>query len=231
MNFDIVSNLKWIGEHIWAALRQMGGVAILTVIITFIIHKINTRFEKRIEHKYDQKLEEIKVELDKQRESYKSLLEKRNYVSKVRFDTEFATCKELVRACRVMVDAVYFLFPTHSYGELPIDSKERKDYLDALGAEAIKEYNSCRKLLDDYAPFITKDLYDNMKDLCKLCGNNIEDFRYRYDKDPIQSPPANKDQASAVHEAYKRTRLLDDKLTAISDYLRGYFQNMEILDK
>lgn len=163
MDFDIMSNLQWLGNHVWAALKQMGGVAILTVIITFIVHKINTRFEKRIEHKYDQKLEELRVELDKQRESHKSMLEKRNYVSKTRFDTEFAVCKELMMSCKSMVDSISFLFPNEEVEQAyerdkKWDGKNQKTVSDA--AIATKKFE---ELLEGNSPFIPKEVYNEFK--------------------------------------------------------------------
>ena len=228
MDFDIVSNLNWIGEHIWAALKQMGGVAILTVIMTFITHKINVRFEKRIEHKYDQKLEELKVELDKQRESHKSMLEKRNYVSKTRFDTEFSIVKELMMSCKTMIDAVYFLFPNRNaeplYDQGEKWSKQHQDYW-VKAATATRDFGV---LMEGNSAFISKEIYEEFKKIESECRTNILCYMYRNENDPLNNGVSQEKREYEIKKAYERTWEIEQKMTAIADMLRQHFQDMDI---
>lgn len=228
MNFDIMENLKWLWNHIWVALKQMGGVAILTIIITFIVHKINTRFEKRIEHKYDEKLEVLKVELDNQRETYRSLMEKKNYISKTRFDTEFAVCKELMLACNNMINAVYYLFPVREFESHYSDEQTKRQVYDQKYGKAIEASNKYNDLIASYAPFIAKELEEEMKELHILCGKNIEGFRFRYESGPNYVEAPSEQRNAIIDECYERTWVIREKLSNVSDTLRQYFKQIEV---
>ena len=218
MSFDIVESFQWLWNHIWAALKQMGGVAILTIIITFIVHRFNTRFEKKIEHKYDAKIEDLKVELDNQREHYKSLLEKRNYVSKTRFDTEFTICKELMIACKRMIDSIYFLFPNRNAEEVfeckPKWTKRDQDYW----LEAAKETKMFGEL----------EVYDRFKEIHEQCRMNILIYMYRNENDPINEDVTQEERKKKIDEGYKRTWQINYQMSAIADMLRQHFQDMDI---
>lgn len=228
MDFDIVSNLKWIGQHIWAALRQMGGVAILTVIITFIVHKINTRFEKHVEHKYDQKLEELKVELDKQRENYRTLLDKRNHVSKTRFDTEFTLCREIMVACHKMINDCYFLFPT--FASVPADEEARKEYEKEVYDNAYKSYAAFISLLIGNAPFISETIYDKLYGLGKKCRENLDEFSHKWNLSYSWNRSGDAEEGKSKSEAYKRTRQFQAEFDEIVKDLRGYFANLDVIE-
>lgn len=228
MNFDIVSNLNWIGEHIWVALRQMGGVAILSVIMTFITHKINTRFEKRIEHKYDQKLEELKAELDKQREIHKSMLEKRNYVSKTRFDTEFAVCKELMMSCELMIDSIHTLFPNveliKAYGSGNMwTAHHQKQWANA--ADTVKAFSN---KLEGYAPFISKEIYDEFRTVLNICKKNVYHYLCFNPDDPMYINVSKEQKTEMLTKAFEDSLRLSDMLSTIAGRIRQYFQNMDI---
>ena len=185
MNFDIIANLQWIWEHVWGTLKQMGGVVILTGIIAFIVQKINVHYEKRIEHKYDKIIEELKVELDNQREHYKSLLERRNYVSRARFDAEFTICKELMIACKTMIDSIYFLFPNKLTEELFHSEKKWTDKNTEYWVNAIEATKKFGEILEGNAPFISKEIHGKFKDIYEQCRLNITVYMYRCETDPL----------------------------------------------
>lgn len=73
MELSIAKGIEWIFTHIWNALREIGGVAIVTAICTFISHRMNVKYEKRITQKYDAELEVLKNDLAT-----------RNHISKTR---------------------------------------------------------------------------------------------------------------------------------------------------
>ena len=228
MNFDIIENLKWLWNHLWAALKQMGGVAILTIIITFIVHKINTRFEKKIEHKYDAKIEELKAELDNQREHYKSLLEKRNYVSKTRFDTEFTVCKELMMACESMIEANHHLFPhielVNAYGTGDMWSSHHQE-LWSNGADAVNTFSN---KLEGYAPFISKEIYDEFRNILNVCKKNVYHYLCFNPNDRLYKNVTQEKKTEMLTKAFEDSLKLSNMLATIADKIRQYFQEMDI---
>lgn len=226
MDLNWAHNFEYIKDTLWAILQEAGGIAIFTAICSFFVHKINTRFEKRIENKYDEKLESIKVELDNQREKYKSTLEKKNYVSKKRFDTEFSICREIAVACHKMVNDVYFVYPT--FAHVPADPDARKKYEERVYAKAQKSYNSFMELISGSAPFIEKNIYNDLCNLGKLCRENLDTFAYRWDRSFMGDWNTSKEKADLESEAYERTREITDKNELIIEHLRQYFSELDV---
>ena len=228
MNFDIISSIKWIWGHIWTALKQMGGVAILVAIMTFIVHKLNTRYEKRIEHKYDKKIEELKVELDNQREHYKSLIEKRNYVSKTRFDTEFTICKELMISCESMIDSIHTLFPNielvKAYGSGNMWTPHHQEQW-SNSADTVKDFSN---KLEGYAPFISKEIYDDFRAALSICKKNIYHYLCFNPNDPLYINVSQEKKTDMLTKAFEDSLKLSSMLSMIAEKMRQYFQNMDI---
>ena len=209
-------------ESIWkTAIAIIGSIGGAGAIICAVVKFSSDRIAERLSAKYQ-------LKLNKELEQYKSLLSKKNYVSKTRFDTEFAVCKELMQACNNMINAVYYLFPLKEYESHYSDEQIKTQVYDQKYEKAIDASNKCKDLLASYAPFIAKELENEMKELHLLCGKNIEGFRFRYGSGPNYVEAPSEQRNAIVDECYDRTWEIRDKLSSISDTLRQYFKKMEV---
>lgn len=107
-------NAVW--QTVLAIIGSIGGAgAIICAIIKFASNKIADRLSAKYQLQIDKELETLKQDLNR-----------KNYVSKVRFDAEFAIYRELTITCRDMVNNVYFIYPT--YSSVPADEDTREKY-------------------------------------------------------------------------------------------------------
>lgn len=210
MNFDIVANLQWLWNHIWAALKQMGGVAILTAVGGFIIHKLNLRFEKRLENKYDERIERLKTQLD-------SI----SHAQKNQFDTEFSIYQELCAGFSQAVNDAYWLFPSgldtdpalfgsdETLMQMCIDRHNR----------AIESFNKASKALGGKAAFIDKKQYDRFSELHHLLHTQLIVYNHENPYAMKKNSTASRDQEL---KAFQRTGEITQKWNDITDDLRNY---------
>lgn len=121
--------MNWsdIWKIILAALTSVGGVGSLMVLATKFA---SNTIAERLSQKYELKLQ-------KELETFKSALTKREYVSKTRFDTEFRIYRELSQVFSEAIEGVHGIIP---FGEAyyPTDEKERNDYTQHLFVEFAK---------------------------------------------------------------------------------------------
>lgn len=207
-------------EDVWrlvlSIIASVGGAGIIIAGVSkFCADKIAERLSAKYQH-----------ELDRKMEQYKSLLDKRNYVSKARFDTEFALCKEIMQACKKMVDDVYYVYPT--FARYPADEEARKKYEAEMYDKAVKSYNAFITLLSGNAPFISEPIYEELIKLGNLCHENIDDYSYRWDKWFMGNWEESTEKRQIEKAAYDRTRQFSEKYDSIVKQLRKYFSELDI---
>ena len=210
MQLDIAKGFEWIATHVWNALREIGGVAILTAIFAFITHKMNTRYEKRISTKYDKEIEELR-----------SVLENRGHISKMRFDTEFAIHKELSRSFYQLTSAVHWLFPAGS-DRAPATGKW-EEICNERYRTAQEKYNDAASTLGENAPFINDDLYRKYHGIMELAAYQISDY---YFSEPLTIEKSSPSIRKIEERGYKRTQEIDEKWKELLDELRQYFNSL-----
>ena len=184
MDADLLIEVLKNNRALWVTATVTGGFA----VIVSVLNAIWLYFQRRKQLEYDKKLE-----------SYKSMLDNRNYVSKVRFDAEFLLYRELMVACRNMINDVYFVYPT--VANVPANVEERKKYEDEAFKSATKSYKEFNKLITGNAPFIPKDFYERFIMLMNLCNKNLRFFWDRAQKKRIlriKETQANVDQSNFI---------------------------------
>ena len=210
MQLDIAKGFEWIATHVWSALREIGGVAILTAIFAFITHKMNTRYEKRISAKYDKEIEELK-----------SVLDNRGHISKTRFDTGFAIHKELSRSFDQLISAVHWLFPT-GLDRAPATGKW-EEICNERYRTAQEKYNDAASSLGGNAPFINNELYNSYHAILELAAHQIHDYS-------LSEPLAIEKSSPGVREieqaGFERTQKIDEKWKELLDSIRQYFNSL-----
>ena len=227
MDLNWAHNFEYIKHTLCAILQEAGGVAIFTAICGFIVHKINTRFERRIENKYDEKIEMLKVELDKQRDMYKSILEKRNHVSKARFDTEFSICKELMMDCKTMIDAIHILFPNIELMKA-YSANGGEPFRQEQWSDATDKVNYFSRQIEGNAAFISKEVYDEFTKILNKCKINVYFYLCFNKNDPLFGNLTTSQRTEKLTKAFNNSKELSSMLSNIADMLRQHFQNMDI---
>ena len=211
MEFDIMKNIEWLGSHIWEALKNIGGAAIVAAICGFIVHKIDVHYEKRITSKYDQKLENLKMRL-----------ETLSHIKNSQFDTQYAIYQELCSCFYSMISAIFWLFPAGLDIAPAAVSDEKKLYKERFDA-AQAEYNKAIRVLGAKAPFIDKSIFDKFEELQILSKQQINAFLFA---NPLIDDGRNLSIAKMSMEGYDRTDIIETKWKELLETLRIYINNL-----
>lgn len=165
------------------------------------------------------------LKYDKQLEQFKQILEKKNYVSKIRFDAEFSIYRELSQAFSEAIEGVHGIIP---YGEAyyPVDKDERIKYVNMLFAKFAKASHNAQRTLFANAPFISKDIYDKFNEIFDLIRQQSE----VYNEANFHTTLSNAD-GEITEEDKNRTALIDIKFDKLIDEIRDYLSSLEILEE
>ena len=190
------------------------GVIIMG-IIKFSADKIAEKLSKKYEYKLIEKLE-----------AYKSELEKKNYISKARFDLEFSIYGEISEKLLIAAEACFWLFPAQI--ESIYEDKIQNEIYNKRYQDAQTAIYELQRILGMKSPFISEDLYEIFFDYKKMLSNQKTAFEYfgpfgilKNSNDPVH----NKEMT----EAYSRSAQILEKHKEIVKKMRVYFNSLEIL--
>lgn len=210
MTLSIASSLENISSCVLQIFSEIGGAAILTVAYSFIIHKINTRFEKKISAKYDAQIETLKTQLD--------IL---SHESNTYFDTQFSTYQELCSAFFQLLSAIHWLFPSG----LDFAAAQGSNYHNICNdryRDAQEKYNVAAFLLGGKAAFIPEHEYTLFQEILKLSQEQICTYRF--------SEPWKADCTPSIdnlrRKGFERTDELNAKWDALLSHLREYLSGL-----
>lgn len=210
-------------QTVLGIIATVGGASVLIwAVVKFSANRLADLLSQKYQAKLDQELETFKGELEKQKESFRVKADKTRYVSKVRFDTEFSLCRELMAAAHTMVNDTYFVYPTRT---LALESMQGNKE-DKWGT-ATTSANHFLLLLRQNAPFISKEIYHAFLDLHDVCRANLD----AYLETPClrhMSQEAPNHELLRETEAYQRTREFEPRLNAIIEMLREHFAQMDV---
>ena len=213
MDIDLIIEILKNNRTLWATATVTGGFA----VVISIVNAVCLFLQRKKQLEYDKKLE-----------IYKSKLDSKNYVSKVRFDAEFLLYRELMVSCRNMINDVYFVYPIFTY--VPADEEAREKYEQDVYNNATKSYNDFSTLITGNAPFIPKDFYDKFIEIVKLCRQNLNTFRDRYNVFMRSWWNGSMEKQDAESEAYKRTGDINKMFETLVDEIRDYLFSLEVND-
>lgn len=194
----------------------IGGVgAIITGIVAFCTNILTKRIEQR-----------FALVLDKELEKYKSNLSKKEYVSKTRFDAEFEIHRSLSKAFFDLALAINTMIP---YGKTAVlaDPEARKKFENDSHAKAHDATIAAQNVLNQNAPFILKEYYDEYSALLYLSRLQLDVFSERYDVGFL-APQEEKEKLNS--EDYKRSGELLEKLNTLNDKIRSYLKSLEVAE-
>jgi cytochrome c556 len=119
----------------------------------------------------DRKLQKQKAEYDKQLESLKSKLQRKNTVHKLQFEKEFQLCEGLWKA---LVDVRKTAVITPTLGIMPKDKSPYDVYRERYET-AVNAFNEAKNLFEDHRPFYHDDVSKITRDLLSQCRGYIGD--------------------------------------------------------
>ena len=208
MNFDTIWKIAL------AVVGAAGGYGALVLLgIKFSANLIADRLEKKYE-----------LKLSKELEKYKSKLEKKTYITKTRFDTEFNIYRELSQSFFELDLWINTLIPpglnnrlADSCKQNEVDNRNYQNSVDAI----LKAQNT---LYQNY-PFISEQFTDQYKELISLARTQTYEFEQRWN---VLNFDPQKDKLDK--EAYKRSQEIHKKLIDLNTSIRDYLDSLEVIE-
>lgn len=214
--------MSW--DSVWkialSVVASFGGIAgIIAVVIKFSANQITDRLNAKFE-----------ASLKKELERYKSLLSKSEHISKERFDREFTMYQELSeKHMTVVYDMGTAVLITR--GAKYPEYEKTSDFVH-LAAKHLDEAEMMNKR---YAPFISKEIFENYKELGKQAYSIISllDLYDRFDNQVAPEIKYNNQsytKAQAKQEIEDRQKTLSKLSDDILDKLREYLSGLEAVE-
>jgi hypothetical protein len=213
--------MEWadIWKIVVTAVMSMGGVGVIIYgIINFSANKIAERLAKKYEFILDKKLE-----------AYKSDLDKKNYISKARFDMEFSIYGEISAALLIAVESCFWLFPT-CLDSSPQDQCKAEEFFTKRYTTAIDTVINLQRILGSKSPFISEELYNDFMKIKELLNIQVNMYSFC---GPLQKMKGTLDKVAynGEMEAFSRTDEITNKHKDIVIKMRKYFDTLEIREE
>ena len=191
---DIGMEINWndvgkVIKFIFDVVAKLGGSAAFFAIIMLFL-------QKRIDFRYA----------------------KKTYVSKVRFDAEFDIYKKLSKSFFEMVKNITILIPV-GIGKSFADKNTQDTYQNTLYEQSMKSTESAQDILYESAPFISKSMFEEYKELLELCHTQIITFEIW---------KAEGASERFKDEDYLRSENIMKKMHTLNDKIRAYLSELEV---
>jgi len=199
-----------------AIVASVGGFGVIfSAVVYFASNFIADRLQKKYELKLNEKFEK-----------YKAGIENKTYISKTKFDAEFALYKSLSKAFFDMVKNVSVMIP-QGFTTVPADKEVRKkvdeEHYNAARASVV----SAQDELNSNAPFIPEKFYEAYEEIRHLCGLQLLEFEERWNVGYLAS---QEEKETISREAYKRTGEINEKFKKLSNEIREYLKSLDVLN-
>lgn len=172
-------------------------------------------------------IKQFQLSLDKALEDKKSVNERKNYISKTRFDTEFEIYRQLSKVFFAMIKHTSKLNPYGMISTPAFDSEEEKDEYDKkIYKTAVKAFFVAQDNLQANAPFIREDIYNGYNKILELCNYQLHVFQQRWN---LSFCAICKEDALPTDEEQKMTKEIYDKLNDLNKKVRAYLASLDVL--
>ena len=156
-------------------------------------------------------------------------LERKNYVSKVRFDAEFAIYQELSKVFFDVVVAQNDLFTYYQFDVSLPDKTAQQELCKQRYETARLAYNSAIASLHKNSPFIDKDFFDRFNDI--LRDIKLQLFHYPSFYVAEDAAETKRECKKLFDECSKRTNEIKDRMKNLCADLREYLKTLDVVDK
>lgn len=205
---------KDIAAIVGAGIVSAGGIGgIIIAVVKFCSNLIADRLSAKYEDK-----------LQKEMERYKTELSKKEYVSKTRFDVEFAIYRDLSKTFSETVRAITLMIPC-GIAYYPADKDAKEKYENNLYDQAIRATVAARDTLNGNIPFIQKTMFEKFNEILSLCNMQLGAFNRRWNKLYFAE---NKN--SFTSEEYERSKEISDKFKALCSEMRTYLSSLDVVE-
>lgn len=203
-------------DIVLGVIAGVGGIS--GVIILGIKFSVNI-ITKRLEEKYT-------LKLSKELEKYKSNLNNTTYISKAKFDVEFAIYRELSKNFFEMVKDITIMIPS-GYAKYPANKEECKEYENNLYKSACNSTIVAQDTLSGNIPFISQNFYEKYREILDLCFIQIDVFEERWN---IFYLASQKEKETFDRDDYTRSREIKQKFEDLNKEIREYLKNLDTIE-
>ena len=207
-------------DEIWkiilCAVGSAGGIGVIIVVsIKWSANIIANHLSKKYE-----------VKVTKELEKYKTGLENKIYISKTKFDVEFALYRDLSKSFFAMVKDITRMIPA-GLAYYPANKEDREKYENELYEKALASTVSAQDYLSSNIPFIPEYLYNQYEEILQLCRLQLGEFEERWN---VYSDLTQEDKNRIPHEAFQRSRDIREKFDQLNKDLRKYLSSLDVID-
>ncbi|WP_394027418.1 hypothetical protein [Desulfovibrio falkowii] len=207
-----MENSVW--EVVLAIFASVGGAgAVIIALSKWLANLTAEKMLKKTEFEFSQKLEALK-----------SSLEKRNYISKTRFDLEIEVYRQLSEAVVTMVTDNSALFPSGAVRE-PKDEAARNEFYRENYLRAIQSHNTANTAINRNTPFIPEALHKKFVDIADKSRVQLIMFGELKFHNPSEG------DGSFYHECCERTNVINNELDNLMAELRSHIASLDVLDR
>ncbi len=169
---------------------------------------------------------EEKAKYEKELERLAKQLERKNYVSKVRFDAEFAIYRELSKTLVIVVQDTSLLFPVGGLQYAPASEQAKKQMYKEYYEDAYKSYTAFSNCLASNSAFIAGDIYQDFESIRKkICQQvNFYPAIIGLTNTPYLSQEKTEECWRYTAEVYAEQQKLQNKL-------RKYLKALDVVDE
>ena len=204
-----------LGSIVTACIVSAGGIGgIVIAVVKFSSDMIASRLSAKYESKLQKEMEKFKTELNK-----------KEYVSKARFDTELGIYRELSQTFCTMVKDISVMIPA-GFSWRPAGEEAQKKYEDNCYEVATDSVVKAQDALYANAAFIPQQFFESFEEILKLCKQQLNVFAFRYN---VLSLETEKEKRSLSMEDYKRTEEINKKWIEHINRIREYLASLDVI--
>lgn len=165
------------------------GVGGVSGIVAIVLKFSESFIEKKIDKKHNEQLAILQANIDK-----------KQYISQVRFDTEFKVYRDLSRKFGQMI------LEMNAYVLGNVRTKDNISRLKQIAYEAVSELYAS-------APFIQKELYTSFAEIYDICRDIISTLQDEYVDECLE----------------KKVNMVYNKYNNVIDAVRNYTSKLEVI--
>lgn len=205
-------------QTVLAIIGSVGGAG---VIISFVVKFTSDIIADKLSQRYE-------LKLNKELEKYKSRLDKKTYISRIRFDMELSIYSKLSEAFYTLVNATYWLFPK-GIEHIPFDKEDYQSYLSERMQKANEAISETGKTLGANAPFIPVEFYKSFNEIRNLCVLQYSVYLWY---GPVGKHRTDTEEYSKLEtECCERTKIIMNTFSEVIDELRKYLEKLEVMEE
>ena len=153
-------------------------------------------------------------------------LERKNYVSKVRFDAEFAIYRELSKTLVIVVQDTSLLFPVGVLQYAPASEQAKKQMYKEYYEDAYKSYTDFSNCLASNSAFIAEDIYQDFESIRKKVCQQVNFYPTIIGM--VNTPDLSRKE---IEECWSYTAEVYAEQQKLQNKLRKYLKTLDVVDE